>query len=74
MNNDTHIGFPTTNAAGEQETHFIPDPTPGYDMPDEYFDKYIYDVLYCNSMCASCIHWNGYRCTTEQSPCRYQPN
>lgn len=40
--------------------------------PDEYLDEYFYPPEYDESICFSCIHWNGTTCDADYGRCGYE--
>ena len=40
--------------------------------PDEYLDKYFYPHEYNESVCFSCVHWNGTNCDADYGRCEYE--
>lgn len=40
--------------------------------PDDYLDEYFYPPEYDESVCFSCIHWNGTICDADCGRCEYE--
>ena len=43
-----------------------------YQNPDEYLDEYFYPPEYDESVCLSCIHWDGTTCDAGYGRCEYE--
>ena len=61
-NKNLNVSSTSNINAVEHDVHPAPDATRDYDNPDKFYDNYMYDELYYDSMCMSCQHWNGYMC------------
>lgn len=40
--------------------------------PDDYLDVYFYSNAYDESICMSCIHWNGSVCDSDYGRCEHE--
>lgn len=72
-NKNPNISSTPNIADVEHDVRSVSDATRDYDNPDEFFDEYMYDALYYDSMCMMCQHWNGYMCNAETGNCNYEP-
>lgn len=72
-NQNPSISSTPNIATVEHDIHPASDATRDHDNPHEFYDEYMYDELYYDSMCMMCQHWNGYMCNAENGNCNYEP-
>ena len=73
-NKNFNIGSSSNADTLEYGVRSTPDTIRDHDNADElFYDDYIYDEFYYESICISCQHWNGYMCNAENGNCDYTP-
>ena len=72
-NQNPSISSTPNIATVEHDIHPASDATRDHDNPHEFYDEYMYDELYYDSMCMTCQHRNGYTCNAENGNCDYEP-
>ena len=72
-NQNPSISSTPNIATVEHDIHPASDATRDHDNPHEFYDEYMYDEPYYDSMCMTCQHRNGYMCNAENGNCDYEP-